>query len=123
MNQSTKPAAPCEPFLSSGPCAKRPGMDLRAPNDGPSGARNAPRNRQGKLAQAIALTREVCRFPDDTRIGIVPPPIPATLRWPCGTMLGARGVDMVAWESFGECWVTDAIKQLKLRRCAVIKAE
>jgi phosphoserine aminotransferase len=78
---------------------------------------------KAKLKQAIDLTREVLEVPADYLIGIVPASDTGAVEMAMWTMLGARGVDMVAWESFGEGWVTDAVKQLKLPDCRVIKAD
>jgi len=124
MTNQTKPAAPVRaPFFSSGPCAKRPGWTPAALNDAALGRSHRARIGKAKLAEAIALTREVLQVPDDYRIGIVPASDTGAVEMAMWTMLGARGVDMVAWESFGEGWVTDAIKQLKLADAQVIKAD
>jgi len=124
MTNQTKPAAPVRaPFFSSGPCAKRPGWTPAALSDAALGRSHRARIGKAKLAEAIALTREVLQVPDDYRIGIVPASDTGAVEMAMWTMLGARGVDMVAWESFGEGWVTDAIKQLKLDDAQVIKAD
>jgi len=124
MTNQTKPAAPVRtPFFSSGPCAKRPGWTPAALADAALGRSHRARIGKAKLAEAIALTREVLQVPDDYRIGIVPASDTGAVEMAMWTMLGARGVDMVAWESFGEGWVTDAIKQLKLDDAQVIKAD
>jgi len=124
MTDQTKPAAPVRaPFFSSGPCAKRPGWTPAALSDAALGRSHRAKIGKAKLAEAIALTREVLQVPDDYRIGIVPASDTGAVEIAMWTMLGARGVDMVAWESFGEGWVTDAIKQLKLDDAQVIKAD
>jgi phosphoserine aminotransferase len=124
MTNQTKPAAPVRaPFFSSGPCAKRPGWTPAALSDAALGRSHRAKIGKAKLAEAIALTREVLQVPDDYRIGIVPASDTGAVEMAMWTMLGARGVDMVAWESFGEGWVTDAIKQLKLSDAQVIKAD
>ncbi len=124
MTNQTKPAAPVRaPFFSSGPCAKRPGWSPAALSDAALGRSHRAKIGKAKLAAAIALTREVLQVPDDYRIGIVPASDTGAVEMAMWTMLGARGVDMVAWESFGEGWVTDAIKQLKLDDSQVIKAD
>ena len=110
-----KPATkPLRPYFSSGPCAKPPGWEaarLRAESLGRS-----HRSKIGKarLAHAIALIREQLRVPDTHRIGIVPASDTGAYEMAMWTMLGARPVTCLAWESFGEGWVTDAVKQLKL---------
>ena len=124
MIDQTKPAAPVRaPFFSSGPCAKRPGWTPAALSDAALGRSHRAKIGKAKLAEAIALTREVLQVPDDYRIGIVPASDTGAVEMAMWTMLGARGVDMVAWESFGEGWVTDAVKQLKLADARVIKAD
>lgn len=124
MTDQTKPAAPVRaPFFSSGPCAKRPGWTPAALSDAALGRSHRAKLGKAKLAEAIALTREVLQVPDDYRIGIVPASDTGAVEMAMWTMLGARGVDMVAWESFGEGWVTDAVKQLKLADAQVIKAD
>ncbi len=124
MTNQTKPAAPVRaPFFSSGPCAKRPGWTPAALNDAALGRSHRAKIGKAKLAEAIELTREVLQVPDDYRIGIVPASDTGAVEMAMWTMLGARGVDMVAWESFGEGWVTDAVKQLKLDDAQVITAD
>ncbi len=115
----TKPA--CANF-SSGPCAKRPGWSLEALKDAPLGRSHRAKVGKTKLKLAIDLTREVLQVPADYRIGIVPASDTGAVEMAMWTLLGARPVDMVAWESFGEGWVTDAVKQLKLKDARVLKA-
>jgi phosphoserine aminotransferase len=120
---TTLPAArPRAPYFSSGPCAKRPGWSLEALSDASLGRSHRAKVGKTKLADAIELTREVLRVPADYRIGIVPASDTGAVEMAMWSMLGARGVDLVAWESFGEGWVTDAVKQLKLPDARVIKA-
>ncbi|WP_029030331.1 phosphoserine transaminase [Salinarimonas rosea] len=116
-------ARPRAPYFSSGPCAKRPGWTLQALEDAALGRSHRAKVGKTKLAQAIDLTREVLRVPDDYRIGIVPASDTGAVEMAMWTMLGARGVDMLAWESFGEGWVTDAVKQLALEDARVITAD
>jgi phosphoserine aminotransferase len=124
MTNQTKPAAPVRaPFFSSGPCAKRPGWTPAALGDAALGRSHRAKIGKAKLAEAIALTREVLQVPDDYRIGIVPASDTGAVEMAMWSMLGARGVDMLAWESFGEGWVTDVVKQLKLADAQVIKAD
>ena len=105
---------PANPRFSSGPCAKRPGWSLEALHDAALGRSHRAKIGKTKLAQAIDLTREVLGVPDDYRIGIVPASDTGAVEMALWSMLGQRGVDMLAWESFGSGWVTDVIKQLKL---------
>jgi len=107
-------ARPERPFFSSGPCAKPPGW---APDHLPLGALGrSHRSKLGKarLAYAIDLTRQVLGIPQSHRIAIVPGSDTGAVEMAMWTMLGVRPVTMLAWESFGEGWVTDAVKQLKL---------
>lgn len=115
MFDKTTPAArPANPRFSSGPCAKIPGYTLDLLSDAPLGRSHRAAVGKNKLAQAIDLTREVLGVPADYRIGIVPGSDTGAVEMAMWTMLGARPVEMLAWESFGEGWVTDAVKQLKL---------
>ncbi len=102
------------PNFSSGPCAKRPNWSLDALKDAPLGRSHRAKVGKNKLKLAIDLTREVLGVPADYRIGIVPASDTGAVEMAMWSLLGERGVDMVAWESFGEGWVTDVIKQLKL---------
>lgn len=115
MNDMTIPAArPVNPRFSSGPCAKIPNYNLELLTDAPLGRSHRAAVGKAKLAEAIELTREVLGVPADYRIGIVPGSDTGAVEMAMWTMLGARPVEMLAWESFGEGWVTDAVKQLKL---------
>ncbi|MEP9397834.1 phosphoserine transaminase [Mesorhizobium sp. KR2-14] len=105
---------PANPNFSSGPCAKRPGWSLQALADAALGRSHRAKIGKTKLQQAIDLTREVLQVPADYRIGIVPASDTGAVEMALWSLLGARGVDMVAWESFGAGWVTDVTKQLKL---------
>ncbi len=113
---------PANPNFSSGPCAKRPNWSLDALKDAPLGRSHRAKIGKNKLKLAIDLTREVLQVPADWRIGIVPASDTGAVEMAMWSLLGARGVDMVAWESFGEGWVTDAVKQLKLDDVRSIKA-
>ncbi len=104
---------PANPNFSSGPCAKRPGWSLQALADAALGRSHRAKIGKTKLQQAIDLTREVLQVPADYRIGIVPASDTGAVEMALWSLLGARGVDMVAWESFGAGWVTDVVKQLK----------
>ncbi|MDI6027869.1 phosphoserine transaminase [Corticibacterium sp. UT-5YL-CI-8] len=105
---------PANPNFSSGPCAKRPGWSLEALADAALGRSHRAKIGKSKLEEAIALTREVLQVPADYRIGIVPASDTGAVEMALWSLLGARGVDMVSWESFGAGWVTDVVKQLKL---------
>ena len=105
---------PANPHFSSGPCAKRPGWSVDALKDAALGRSHRAKLGKGKLAQAIDLTREILQVPADYRIGIVPASDTGAVEMALWSLLGARGVDMVAWESFGAGWITDVVKQLKL---------
>ncbi|KMO32143.1 phosphoserine aminotransferase [Methylobacterium variabile] len=119
---TNRPAArPRAPFFSSGPCAKRPGWTPEALSDAALGRSHRAKLGKAKLKQAIDLTRTVLQVPAEYRIGIVPASDTGAVEMAMWSLLGPRPVDMLAWESFGETWVTDAIKQLKLD-ARVIKA-
>ncbi len=110
-----KPTArPRAPFFSSGPCAKRPGWTPDALGDAALGRSHRAKIGKRKLKEAIDLTRSVLRVPADYRIGIVPASDTGAVEMAMWSLLGARPVEMLAWESFGEGWVTDVVKQLKL---------
>ena len=105
---------PANPHFSSGPCSKRPGWSVEALKDAPLGRSHRARIGKAKLAQAIDLTREILQVPADYRIGIVPASDTGAVEMALWSLLGQRGVDMLAWESFGAGWITDVVKQLKL---------
>jgi phosphoserine aminotransferase len=122
MATTTPNARPRANTFSSGPCAKRPGWSLKALADAPLGRSHRAKIGKAKLKLAIDLTREVLQVPAGYRIGIVPASDTGAVEMALWSMLGARGVDMVAWESFGEGWVTDVVKQLKLTDVRTITA-
>jgi phosphoserine aminotransferase len=113
---------PANPNFSSGPCAKRPGWSLEALGDASLGRSHRAKVGKAKLERAIALTRTVLEVPDDYRIGIVPASDTGAVEMALWSLLGARGVDMVSWESFGAGWVTDVVKQLRLKDVRVLDA-
>ena len=115
-------ARPRAPFFSSGPCAKRPGWSLANLKTDSLGRSHRAKLGKARLKLAIDLTREVLDVPADYRIGIVPGSDTGAFEMAMWSLLGARPVDVVAWESFGEGWVTDAVKQLKLKDARVVKA-
>lgn len=111
----TKPTRkPARPFFSSGPCAKPPGWDASKLQTECLGRSHRAKIGKSRLQLAIDLTREVLQVPDTHRIGIVPGSDTGAVEMALWSLLGARGVTMLAWESFGEGWVTDVNKQLKL---------
>jgi phosphoserine aminotransferase len=105
---------PARPFFSSGPCAKPPGYSPDKLATECLGRSHRAKIGKSRLALCIDLMREVLQLPDTHRIGIVPGSDTGAFEMAMWTMLGARGVTCLAWESFGEGWVTDAVKQLKL---------
>jgi phosphoserine aminotransferase len=113
---------PANPHFSSGPCSKRPGWSVEALKDAALGRSHRAKIGKTKLAEAIDLTREILNVPADYRIGIVPASDTGAVEMALWSLLGARGVDMVAWESFGAGWITDVVKQLKLADVRRIEA-
>jgi len=110
----TPAARPANPRFSSGPCAKIPTFSLDLLAAAPLGRSHRAAIGKAKLARAIDLTREILGVPADYRIGIVPASDTGAVEMAMWSLLGPRPVEMLAWESFGEGWVTDAVKQLKL---------
>jgi len=119
VRPATKPACP---NFSSGPCAKRPGWSLEALSGALVGRSHRAKPGKAKLQLAIDLTREVLGVPAEYKIGIVPASDTGAVEMALWSMAGARGIDMLAWESFGEGWVTDVAKQLKLDDVRIFKA-
>ena len=113
---------PAVPHFSSGPCAKRPGWSLQALTDAALGRSHRAKLGKGKLKRAIDLTREVLQVPADCRIGIVPASDTGAVEMAMWSLLGARPVTMLAWESFGEGWVSDVLKELELAHTTVLKS-
>ncbi len=111
MKPQIKPNNPC---FSSGPCAKRPGWSLDALKDAPIGRSHRAKVGKVKLQEVIDRTRKILRIPEDYLIGIVPGSDTGAVEMALWNLLGERGVDVCSWESFGEGWVTDVQKQLKL---------
>lgn len=124
MSIIQQPAArPANPRFSSGPCTKRPGWSFQKLEDAPLGRSHRAKEGKAKLKLAIDMTREVLQVPDDYYIGIVPASDTGAVEMAMWNLLGERGVDMLAWESFGEGWITDAVKQLKLENMRLIRAD
>ncbi|HVZ13239.1 MAG TPA: phosphoserine transaminase [Bauldia sp.] len=124
MTTAAAPAKrPANPNFSSGPCAKRPGWSLDQLKGAALGRSHRAKIGKQKLKQAIDLTREVLQVPADYLIGIVPASDTGAFEMALWSMLGERGVDVLAWESFGLGWVTDVVKQLKLKDVRTLKAD
>lgn len=119
MKPSQKPKNPC---FSSGPCAKRPGWTFEALKDALIGRSHRSGPGKKRLADVIERSKKILGIPADWRLAIVPASDTGAVEMAMWTMLGARGVDMLSWESFGEGWVTDAKKQLKLTDLREFKA-
>ncbi|MCQ4188733.1 phosphoserine transaminase [Methylocystis suflitae] len=123
VDKMAKPAAkPANPCFSSGPCAKRPGWALANLAGAALGRSHRSKAGKEKLAQAIALTREALRVPADYRIGIVPASDTGAVEIALWSLLGPRGVDVVAWESFSKDWVNDVLNQLKIEKARSLAA-
>jgi phosphoserine aminotransferase len=123
-NGTAKPdVRPNNAHFSSGPCSKRPGWSLDALADAPLGRSHRAKVGKAKLKEAIDLTREILNVPADYRIGIVPASDTGAVEMALWSLLGERGVDMLSWESFGAGWVTDVIKQLKLKDVRKFEAD
>ncbi|MDR3516252.1 MAG: phosphoserine transaminase [Azospirillaceae bacterium] len=105
---------PGTPHFSSGPCAKRPGWSVEALKGALTGRSHRSKPGKAKLAEVIDLSRSILGIPADYRVGIVPASDTGAVEMALWSLLGPRGVDILAWESFGKDWVTDVTKQLKL---------
>src|ERR1700750_3215493 len=122
MSQAKPGVRPVIPHFSSGPCAKRPGWSLQALTDAALGRSHRSKIGKAKLKRAIDLSREVLQAPADFRVGIVPASDTGAIEMALWSMLGPRPITMLAWESFGEGWVSDVQKELKLKDVTVLKA-
>jgi len=118
----TPPVRPAVPHFSSGPCAKRPGWAPQNLSGAVLGRSHRSKAGKAKLKRAIDLTREVLQVPADYRIGIVPASDTGAIEMALWSLLGPRPVTMLAWESFGEGWVSDVVKELKLKEVTTLKA-
>ncbi|HEY0439959.1 MAG TPA: phosphoserine transaminase [Xanthobacteraceae bacterium] len=123
MAMTTPGVRPVIPHFSSGPCPKRPGWSLQVLTDALLGRSHRAKPGRAKLKRAIDLTREVLEVPSDYRIAIVPASDTGAVEMALWSLLGARPVTMLTWESFGEGWVTDVAKQLKLKDVTVQRAD
>src|SRR6202167_6125501 len=120
---AAKPALrPDVPHFSSGPCAKRPGWNAQHLKDAALGRSHRAKIGKAKLKLAIELTREVLEVPADYKIGIVPASDTGAVEMALWSLLGARPVTTIAWESFGEGWVSDIVKELKLKEVTRLHA-
>ena len=113
---------PSVPHFSSGPCAKRPGWSPQSLTGAFLGRSHRSKPGKAKLKRAIELTREVLEVPADYKIGIVPASDTGAVEMALWSLLGPRPVTLLAWESFGEGWVTDVVKELKLKDVTTLKA-
>jgi len=124
MNIPAKPAVrPGNPCFSSGPCAKRPGWSLEGLADAALGRSHRAKVGKSKLKDVIERSRALLGIPDDYLVGIVPASDTGAVEMALWSLLGPRGVDMLAWESFGKGWVTDVVKQLKLEDVRELSAD
>ncbi len=114
-----RPANPC---FSSGPCAKRPGWSLAALEQACLGRSHRAKEGKAKLVEVIERSRRLLGLPPDYRLAIVPASDTGAVEMAMWSLLGARGVDVLAWESFGRSWAADAAKELKLTDLRVLEA-
>src|SRR6516165_11126517 len=118
-----KPALrPAHPHFSSGPCAKRPGFSLEALNGALLGRSHRAKEPKARLAEVIERSRAMLGMPADWRLGIVPASDTGAVEMALWSLLGARGVDVLAFESFGEGWASDVLQQLHLTNARVLRA-
>ena len=117
---SVRPRNPC---FSSGPCAKRPGWTPAALGDALLGRSHRSAAGKAKLGEVIARSRELLGLPADTLLGIVPASDTGAVEIALWSLLGARGVDVLAWESFGKTWAADVAEQLRLDELRVLEAD
>lgn len=120
MKPTVKPQNPC---FSSGPCAKRPGWNLESLKDAAIGRSHRSKLGKAKLEEVIKRSRDILGIPDNYLLGIVPASDTGAVEMALWTMLGARGVDVIAFESFGQEWATDIEKQLKIQDLRIMKAD
>jgi len=120
MKPTSLPNNPC---FSSGPCAKRPGWSLDALKDAAVGRSHRAKIGKSKLADVIQRSKSILGIPADYVLGIVPASDTGAIEMALWSLLGERGVDVLAWESFGSGWATDCKGQLKLSDLRVFKAD
>ncbi len=121
---TTRPAKrPRNPCFSSGPCAKRPGWTPEGLSGAFVGRSHRTKAGQAKLNEVITRSRDILGVPADYRLGIVPASDTGAVELALWSLLGARGADMLSWETFGRAWATDAAKQLKLDDIRIVEAD
>src|SRR5271155_2932922 len=113
-NADTPEIRPANPNFSSGPCAKRPGFTLEALSGALLGRSHRARQPKARLADVIDRSRKILRMPADWKLGIVPASDTGAVEMALWSLLGARGVDILSFESFSQGWATDIVKHLKL---------
>ena len=121
MSSPRPSVRPRNPRFSSGPCAKRPGWNVSVLKDASAGRSHRAKEAKAKLAEVIDRSRRLLGIPDDYLLGIVPGSDTGAFARALCSLLGARGVDVLAWESFGSGWVTDVVKQLKIEGARELK--
>ena len=122
MNAVRPANRPGNPCFSSGPCAKRPGWSLSGLSEAALGRSHRAKVGKAKLAEVIERSKQILGLPADYRLGIVPASDTGAVEMALWSLLGPRGVDVLAWESFGKGWATDAAKQLKLTDLNILEA-
>jgi phosphoserine aminotransferase len=122
MTEAKPAMRPSVPHFSSGPCAKRPGWAPQNLSGAVLGRSHRSKLGKAKLKRAIELTREVLEVPSDYKIGIVPASDTGAVEMALWSLLGPRPITLLAWESFGEGWVNDVVKELKLKDVTTLKA-
>ena len=124
MTSNPKPALrPANPNFSSGPCAKRPGWTPAALGNAFVGRSHRAKEGKARLKLAIDKTRSLLRLPQGFHVGIVPGSDTGAFEMAMWSLLGARGVDVLSWESFGKVWLTDVVKHLKLANARTLEAD
>ena len=114
---------PARPYFSSGPCAKRPGWSLESLQEALLGRSHRAAPAKARLQEVIDRSRDLLGLPEDYRLGIVPASDTGAVEMALWSLLGARGVDVCAWESFGSGWKTDIEKQLRIDDCRALVAD
>ena len=124
MSNPPKPSLrPARPHFSSGPCAKRPGWTLASLQDALVGRSHRAKPAKARIQEVVARSRSILGVPQDWRMALVPASDTGAMEMMLWQLLGARPVDVLAWESFGEGWATDVVKQLKVKGARVLEAD